>query len=146
MGRAKLIRKAVFVSKDDASVVTFDKVCSGKPRTHHEADVASMSKNSVQQLVPRDAQVVGNFGKNRVQRANLDRRVIGHGKMMLIGVIDRESYVTAGLTSYRITKPTKGLDQTSGIHIARKTHRYSAITSSRTKCKRIILGPLLLSK
>lgn len=88
--------------------------------------------------------MIRDFAEDRVERAGLDWRVIRNRDRVRRGKLACEANVGTGLARHLIVETCQCLDQLPGIDIARQLH--AASTSSRTKCKRITLGPVSSSK
>ena len=78
------------------------------------------------------------ISKNCGQRANSQRIVPRNRNMMFSVLLSRETYVAARLSCHLIAKNFQRLSELIAFQIAWKFH--TAITSSRTKWSRMILG------
>src|SRR5262249_48645600 len=85
-----------------------------------------------------DVVMFGDVLKNARQGANLDWAVIGDGFVMPPIKLGHDTNVATPLVVDGITEPSQRFDELVCAKIARQLH--SDNTSSRTKCRRIILG------
>lgn len=87
--------------------------------------------------------VAGNTFENTAQRKGLNRMMLGNYFVVLAVLLGRYPNVRPFLTRNLISELAQGFDQIRARNIARQFHRAS--TSSRTKCKRMILGAAMFS-
>ena len=79
-----------------------------------------------------------NISQDAFQRADLYRAVIGDDFMVFATFLRGDAEVRTGLARDNLAELSHRLGQFVAGKIARRFHR--ANTSSRTKCRRIILG------
>jgi len=93
---------------------------------------------SAQQLIAIDLQMRGDVVEDSGKRPYFERIMGRNRHVMLRRHIDRQTDVAAGLARDSVSDPRKRLRELGSREIARQLH--AAITSSRTKCRRISFG------
>ena len=76
--------------------------------------------------------MLGNIGEDGCQGADTKGVMIRHRDVVLLGMLARQSDVTAGLSGDPITEMPQGRNQFGTSEVARQA-RHAAMTSSRVK-------------
>ena len=84
------------------------------------------------------AYVVRDFAEDRIERSHPQFAVVRNGDMVFTTLLCREAHVTTCLAGDLVSIPLQPPGQIAPREISWYPH--AAITSSRTKCRRIILG------
>lgn len=105
---------------------------------------AYLTKQLFKELFTGDIEMCGHIGENGRKGADAKRRMLGNREMMLTMLVGGESEVTACLAGHRVAELAKGLSEITSGQIAGKPH--TAITSSRTWCRRTTFGACPSSK
>lgn len=88
--------------------------------------------------------MTGDSEQDTGERSNLQGIVIWNGDVMFALLLRCNAYMRSFALRYFIAIDLKGFDKLSRRQVAWKLH--AGMTSSRTKCKRIIVGLSLGSK
>ena len=101
-------------------------------------------KQTLDELIPREAVMRGYASQNDGKRTQPERVVIGNGDVMLAMRGAGQPHMTARLACDAVSQTLKAFDQVRPRQIARQSH--AASTSSRVMCRRIRPGNFPSSK
>lgn len=82
--------------------------------------------------------MVTDASQDRCKSTDLKRRMHRNGDVMLAILLGRRPNMASGLMRHDIAHPTERRNQIAARDVSRQLH--AAMTSSLTKCSRIILG------
>ena len=108
------------------------------------ASLLSSPKEFVEQLFTAYLEMRSHIGEDCRERANTKRGMLGNREMMLAVLVGSKAEMAAGLASDGVAELAKRLSEITSRQIAGKPH--TAITSSRTWCRRTTFGAFPSSK
>ena len=98
----------------------------------------SAPEQTLDQLLPCEVEVLGNVTKDTGQSAHAERGVARHGDVVLTALRGGKAKVAPGLTGQAVAQGAKHLREIVPRDVSREPQE--VMTSSRTKCSRMIRG------